>query len=86
MTAPDQSRPEHGLRDTGQYLAVTIGITCTIAGAALILGAIWMVWHVRAFLVSGIPRCNMSFQNFAVGGIDLNVFPTGSSSTPAKAS
>lgn len=44
--------------------------------AALILGAIWMIWHAPAFLISGVPQSNMSFPIFAVGGIALSVFIT----------
>jgi uncharacterized protein len=44
--------------------------------AALILGAIWMIWHVPAFLLSGVPQSNMSFPIFAIGGIAFNVFTT----------
>jgi membrane protease YdiL (CAAX protease family) len=44
--------------------------------AALILGTIWMIWHIPAFLMSGVPQSNMSFPIFAVGGIALNVFLT----------
>ena len=44
--------------------------------AALILGAIWMIWHVPAFLMSGVPQSNMSFPIFAIGGIAFNVFIT----------
>ena len=44
--------------------------------AALILGAIWMIWHAPAFLMSGVPQSNMSFPIFAVGGIALSVFIT----------
>jgi uncharacterized protein len=44
--------------------------------AALILGSIWMIWHVPAFLMSGVPQSNMSFPIFAVGGVAFNVFIT----------
>jgi len=44
--------------------------------AALILGTIWMVWHIPAFFLSGVPQSHMFFPIFAVGGIALNVFLT----------
>jgi uncharacterized protein len=44
--------------------------------AALILGTIWMIWHVPAFLMSGVPQSNMSFPIFAIGGVAFNVFTT----------
>jgi uncharacterized protein len=44
--------------------------------AALILGTIWMLWHVPAFLLSGAPQSTMSFPIFVIGGIAFNVFTT----------
>lgn len=44
--------------------------------AALILGTIWMVWHIPAFFLSGVPQSSMSFPVFAIGGVALNVFLT----------
>lgn len=44
--------------------------------AALILGTIWMIWHVPAFLMSGVPQSTMSFPIFVIGGIAFNVFTT----------
>ncbi len=44
--------------------------------AALILGSIWMIWHVPAFFMSGVPQSNMSFPIFVVGGVAFNVFIT----------
>ena len=44
--------------------------------AALVVGAIWMVWHIPAFLLSGLPQNNMSFPIFVVGGTALSVFIT----------
>lgn len=44
--------------------------------AALILGSIWMIWHVPAFMMSGVPQSNMSFPIFVVGGVAFNVFIT----------
>ena len=44
--------------------------------AGLIVGTIWMAWHIPAFLMSGLPQSNMSFPVFMVGGIALSVFVT----------
>jgi uncharacterized protein len=44
--------------------------------AALVLGSIWMLWHVPAFLLSGAPQSSMSFPIFVIGGIAFNVFTT----------
>ena len=44
--------------------------------AALIVGTIWMVWHIPAFLMSGLPQSSMSFPVFVVGGIALSVLIT----------
>lgn len=44
--------------------------------AALVVGAIWMVWHIPAFLLSGLPQNNMSFPIFVVGGVALSAFIT----------
>ena len=44
--------------------------------AALILGAIWMVWHLPAFFMSGVPQSNMSLPIFMIGGMAFTVFIT----------
>ena len=44
--------------------------------AALILGAIWMVWHLPAFFLSGVPQSNMSLPIFMIGGMAFTVFIT----------
>jgi len=44
--------------------------------SSLIVGAIWMVWHIPAFLVSGLPQSGMSFGIFFFGGVALSVFMT----------
>jgi membrane protease YdiL (CAAX protease family) len=44
--------------------------------AALVLGTIWMIWHVPAFLMSGVPQSTMSFPIFVFGGVALSVFLT----------
>ncbi|MEM8805376.1 MAG: type II CAAX endopeptidase family protein [Cyanobacteria bacterium P01_G01_bin.38] len=42
----------------------------------LILGAIWGVWHLPAFLLSGTQQSNWSFTPFFVGTIALSVIVT----------
>ncbi len=44
--------------------------------AALILGAIWMVWHLPAFFLSGVPQSDMSLPIFMLGGMAFTVFIT----------
>lgn len=46
------------------------------AWASLIVGAIWMLWHVPAFLISTTPQAQMAFPVFMVGGVMLSVFVT----------
>ena len=41
--------------------------------AALLLGVIWGVWHLPAFLLSGTPQSAWSFMPFFLGTIALNV-------------
>jgi membrane protease YdiL (CAAX protease family) len=44
--------------------------------AAIGVGIIWMIWHIPAFLVSGLPQSSMSFGIFFLGGVALSVFMT----------
>ena len=45
--------------------------------AALIVGAVWMVWHLPAFFfMSDVPQSNMSLPIFVVGGLALSVLIT----------
>ena len=44
--------------------------------AALILGPVWMAWHLPAFFLSGMPQSNMSLFIFVASGVSLNVFIT----------
>lgn len=44
--------------------------------AALILGAIWGVWHAPAFLASGLSQSGLNFGWFLVGGTSLTIFMT----------
>jgi hypothetical protein len=42
----------------------------------LILGAIWGVWHVPAFLLSGTPQSAWSFGPFFIGVLAISVILT----------
>lgn len=44
--------------------------------AGLILGAIWSLWHVPAFLLSGTPQSNWSMPAFLIGGVMLSIIFT----------
>lgn len=44
--------------------------------ASLIVGAIWMIWHIPAFLISGVPQSNLAFPAFMLSGVALSVFVT----------
>ncbi len=46
------------------------------ASAGVVVGTIWMIWHIPAFLVSGLPQSSMVFSVFVLGGIALSVFVT----------
>ena len=46
------------------------------AAAALVVGVIWMIWHIPAFLASGLPQSGMVFPIFLVAGVALSVFVT----------
>ena len=44
--------------------------------ASLVLGAIWAVWHLPAFLLSGTPQSAWSLTLFFVGTVPLSVIVT----------
>jgi len=44
--------------------------------AGLILGVIWAVWHIPAFLLSGTPQEAWSFAPYFVGVVSLSVIVT----------
>jgi hypothetical protein len=44
--------------------------------AALVLGVIWAVWHLPAFLLSGTPQSAWSITPFFVGTVALSIIVT----------
>jgi membrane protease YdiL (CAAX protease family) len=44
--------------------------------AGVILGLIWGVWHLPAFLIGGTPQNSMSFPLFMIGAVALSVLMT----------
>ena len=44
--------------------------------AAVVLGIIWGVWHLPAFLIAGTPQSNMSFPILLIGAVALSVLMT----------
>ena len=46
------------------------------AVAGLVLGVVWMVWHIPAFFASGLPQSGMALPVFAIAGIALSMFVT----------
>lgn len=46
------------------------------ATAAVVVGSIWMLWHLPAFFASGLPQSGMALPVFVIAGIALSVFVT----------
>lgn len=44
--------------------------------AGLILGVIWMIWHIPAFLIGGTPQSAWSFAPYFVGGVAASLIMT----------
>lgn len=44
--------------------------------AGLILGVIWMTWHIPAFLIGGTPQSAWSFAPYFVGGVAASLILT----------
>ena len=44
--------------------------------AGVILGIIWGVWHLPAFLIGGTPQNSMSFPLFIIGAVGISVLMT----------
>ena len=59
----------------GTLLPLVLGRMNALA-AALVVGAVWMVWHLPAFFVAGLPQDGMVLSMFMVGGLALSVFVT----------
>ncbi len=58
------------------YLLPRVLERMSAAPAALVVGSIWMVWHIPAFLASGLPQSGMVFPIFVLAGIALSMFVT----------
>lgn len=44
--------------------------------AGLVLGLIWAVWHIPAFLLSGTPQAGWSFPAFFIAAVSMSVIMT----------
>ncbi|MBN2047449.1 MAG: CPBP family intramembrane metalloprotease, partial [Anaerolineaceae bacterium] len=44
--------------------------------AGLILGVIWMLWHIPGFLIGGTPQSGWDFAPFFVGGVCISLVMT----------
>ncbi len=44
--------------------------------AGSILGVIWIVWHVPAFLLGGTPQSALAFWPFFIGGMAISIIMT----------
>lgn len=47
------------------------------AGAAIVVGLVWAVWHLPAFLLSGTPQAAWGFLPFVIGTTAASVILTG---------
>lgn len=44
--------------------------------AALVLGGIWVVWHLPAFFISGMGQSQTPFWTFAITDVSVSVLMT----------
>jgi membrane protease YdiL (CAAX protease family) len=44
--------------------------------ASLLLGAVWGVWHLPSFFVSGLPQAGLAIPVFLLGALSLSVLAT----------
>lgn len=44
--------------------------------AGVVVGVIWMIWHLPAFFAAGLPQSGMALPVFALAGVALSVFVT----------
>ena len=44
--------------------------------ASLLLGAVWGIWHLPSFFVSGLPQAGLQIPVFLVGALSLSVIAT----------
>ncbi len=44
--------------------------------AGLVLGVIWIVWHLPAFFIGGTPQSQFAFAWFFLGGVAISVIMT----------
>lgn len=44
--------------------------------AGLIIGVIWMIWHLPAFVIGGTPQSAWSFLPYFVGGVAVSIIFT----------
>jgi membrane protease YdiL (CAAX protease family) len=44
--------------------------------ASLLLGAVWGIWHLPSFFVSGLPQAGLAIPVFLLGALSLSVIAT----------